>query len=122
MSAAHRRCIAIACLVLAACSPAAAEVTVENSLAQCIALTAAQPVKQGAALYLPTEWAVSKVTGECGCKSALISYRVTAGSRNEVIATGVLSSLNKKSFSFLINPDASVGYDGRYTLVVACAN
>jgi hypothetical protein len=100
----------------------AAEVTIENSLAQCIALTAAQPVRQGAGLYLPTVWAVSKVTGECGCKSALVSYRVTAGSRDEVIATGVLSSLNKKSFAFLINPDASIRYDDRYELFVGCAN
>ena len=122
MSALHRRCIAIACVGLAACSSVAAEVTIENSLAQCITLTAGEPARQGAGVYLPTEWALTKVTGECGCKSALISYRVTAGPRDEVIATGVLSSLSKKSFAFLINPDANVRYDGRYTLFVACAN
>ncbi len=104
-----------------ACSRAGADVAIENTLDACIALTAAPLAKIENALFLPTTWAVRKSTGECGCKSALISYRVTAGPRSEVIATGVLSSMNKGSYAFLINPDAGIAYGQQYSLFIGCA-
>ncbi|HEY6641985.1 DUF2195 family protein [Povalibacter sp.] len=104
-----------------ACSGANADVAIENTLHACVTLTPAKISQMGSSLFLPTAWAVHKSTGECGCKSALISYRVTAGPRDEVIATGVLSSMNKTNYAFLINPDAGIAYDAKYTLFVGCA-
>ncbi|HMN45585.1 MAG TPA: DUF2195 family protein [Povalibacter sp.] len=107
--------------LVSACSSAQGDVAIENSLDACIALQPAKLAKIESALFLPTTWTVRKSTGECGCKSALISYRVTAGPRSEVIATGVLSSLNKQNYAFLINPDAGIAYGERYSLFIGCA-
>lgn len=116
------RLVVLAALAfVTACSDARADVAIENTLDACIALTPAKPAKVEGALFLPTTWTVHKSTGECGCKSALISYRVTAGARSEVIATGVLSSLHKQSYAFLINPDASIAYGQQYSLFIGCA-
>lgn len=105
-----------------ACSSAPADVTIENALDACITLAPARLAQIEGSLFLPTAWTVHKVTGECGCKSALISYRVIAGTHKEVIATGVLSSMNKKSYAFLINPDAGIKYGDEYALFVGCAS
>ena len=119
----NRRAVVLMAVGLAsACSSVLGDVAIDNTLDACIALTPAQPAKIDSALFLPTTWTVHKSTGECGCKSALISYRVTAGPRSEVIASGVLSSLNKRSYAFLINPDASIAYGQQYSLFIGCAS
>ena len=105
-----------------ACSGAQADVTIENTLDACITLAPAKISQVESSLFLPTAWTVHKSTGECGCKSALISYRVTAGAHKEVIATGVLSSMNKKSYAFLINPDAGIKYGDKYALFIGCGS
>jgi len=118
----NRHAVALMAMGLAsACSSAHGDVAIENTLDACIGLQSAKLAKIESALFLPTTWTVRKSTGECGCKSALISYRVTAGPRSEVIATGVLSSLHKQSYAFLINPDASIAYGQQYSLFICCA-
>lgn len=120
MIASRNFILAAACVVAAACSAAHAEVVIENTLQACVTMKPGKTSVQGAGLFLHTDWEVQKSTGECGCKSALVSYRVSM--RGEVIASGVLSSLNRTGYDFLINPDAGVAYKDKYTLFVGCAN
>ena len=76
-------------------------------------------------ILLPTVWENQKTLGECGCKSALINYSVTLLNEKESAKTvlqATISSLDKKEFNFIINPDSSINYNKNFEINISCQN
>ncbi len=124
----------LTCLVGAACfaqsekpgtDPADNSVKITNNLDACVKITPKQMREINGLIWLDTEWQPKSSTGNCGCKSALMNYSVNLSNRNKTgkkIIEAVISSLEKKEYSFLVNADASIKYNGTYEIVINCQN
>ena len=96
---------------------------IENQVQDCIKVIPKTFYKESGLLRLSTNWEVVKSTGYCGCKSALISYRVSATlspSLKREISYGVLSSLHKRSYDFVISHDEMVSSYRSFRLEITC--
>ena len=106
-------------------APLGSDVNITNDLNACIKIIPEQPVEANGLLTLKTSWETEKNIGECGCKSALMSYYVNNISdpkTSKRILEAVISSLGKKEYNFIINADTSIKYKGNYELTISCKN
>ncbi|MGI0119728.1 DUF2195 family protein [Zooshikella sp. RANM57] len=99
------------------------KVKINNDINKCISIIPEKTRVVEGKLFLDTNWKVNKATGDCGCKSALLTYHVAVEKdqqQYELLYTH-FSSLHDK-FTFLINADASYGSYDRYILDISCKN
>lgn len=113
--------IGIACALLCSHVQAAEpRINIDNTLYKCVDIAPDGLTFFGHTVLLKTRWEWRKSTGECGCKSALISY--TASSANGVaMAAGILSVMRQqREFNFVVNPDSSVAHPLPFKLLITC--
>lgn len=98
-------------------------VAITNDVNECIVVKPEKVRAVDGKLLLDTNWTVNKVTGDCGCKSALLTYHVSVekNTHQYELLYSHFSSLHDK-FTFLINADASYGNFDRYILSISCKN
>jgi hypothetical protein len=100
------------------------KININNSVNECIEIRIGSTNTYKNTVLLDTAWQVNKVTGYCGCKSALLSYH-SLGLKNghkTNLSYGVFSSIGRESFSFVLNADKNYkGFDS-YILDIGCAN
>lgn len=97
-------------------------ITIDNILSNCISINKKKLAFNGDLLLLDTSWDVKNNIGACGCKSAALSYDVHVIGNNDHVSRGVVSTLNKKSYSFVINTDNSIFKKAKYRLSISCKN
>ncbi len=68
--------------------PAHDKVRLENTLDACLTVTAANAASYANLLILRAKLQSRRPTGACGCKSALLAYRVTEGTIGDEPSTG----------------------------------
>jgi hypothetical protein len=106
---------------------ALAQVRVENAVASCMALEPKEVQQSGSIVKLLADARFIKSTGECGCKSALLRYRVYAqaapGQRVEWLsgAVSTMGSAGSKTFEFVLSSDASIQQRNALILSIGCA-
>lgn len=101
------------------------KVKVTNNLDECLKITSEETVETNGMLMLKTNWQSEKSIGECGCKSALMTYSVSASSKGKInrnILEATISSLEKKEYNFILNADTTVRYSGSYEITLNCTN
>ncbi|HTK02728.1 MAG TPA: DUF2195 family protein [Bordetella sp.] len=116
--------IAGALAIVAAPAHAAGGVTLENRLQACVAI---QPdmrtVEHGVALQGVT-LDVRKPIGECGCKSAIMSYAsqvVLAGGARSPLQQGQLNAAGSGPRTVVLASDTTLVADRPLTLTFECA-
>jgi hypothetical protein len=98
-----------------------------NRVSSCLAFKPIAIAKSDTMVVTLSAEAVShKSTGECGCRSALLRYRVVDGpdqveSVSAVISTLVYQSGTQKDVTFVLSGDGSMGYRNPVTVTVDCA-
>ncbi|WP_027710279.1 DUF2195 family protein [Zooshikella ganghwensis] len=104
-------------------APKDPKVTINNDVNECITVIPEKVRVVEGKLLLDTSWKANKVTGDCGCKSALLAYHVSVekDQRQYELLYTHFSSLHNK-FTFLINADTSYGSYDRYILDISCKN
>jgi hypothetical protein len=100
------------------------KVTLENTLASCVAVEAKEVVSYENLLLLRAVLHSHRVTAECGCKSALLAYRVTDASTGSQTSTGdfldpAVSKL-EAPFLFVLKSDQRARTLGTLTVHVGC--
>jgi hypothetical protein len=104
-----------------------AQVRVENAVANCMALEPKEVQQSGSIVKLLADARLIKSTGECGCKSAVLRYRVyaqaAAGQRVERRsgAVSAMGSTGSKTFEFVLSNDASIQQRDGLILTIGCA-
>jgi hypothetical protein len=104
-----------------------AQVRVENAVASCMALEPKEIQRSGSTVKLLADARLIKSTGECGCKSALLRYRVytqaAPGQRVEWHsgAVSAMGSAGSKAFEFVLSSDASIQQRNELILSIGCA-
>ena len=101
------------------------KVLLTNDLDTCLKITQGETVEANGMLMLKTTWQSEKSIGECGCKSALMTYSTNILSDDKInrkILETVISSLDKKEYDFILNADSTVKYNGSYEIVLSCKN
>ena len=97
-------------------------VNIDNSLSACLMLQKGEVQKAENLLLYKTNWELKDNIGNCGCKSALLSYSVYMVENDNLISYGKLSSLYKKQVSFVLSSDNAVYKDAKYKMEISCAN
>jgi len=114
----------VLCCVAQACNAEYSmdKITINNILDQCIKINKKSIENKNNLLLLHTVWDVKSNIGECGCKSALISYDVHEVKNKKLMFHGVLSSMNKKEFYFVISSDGSIYKEAGYKVSISCSS
>ena len=98
------------------------KITIDNILDQCIKINKKSIENNNNLLLLHTVWDVKRNIGKCGCKSALISYDVHEKEHHKLMSHGVLSSLSKQEFYFVISSDGSIYKEVDYLVSINCSS
>ncbi len=112
-------------LVVASTACSATDITninANNMLGKCIEITPVDVEQYKNTLLLNTKWRIHNTIGECGCKSAAFNYDVYIKESSLHIAHGVVSSIGKDGFTFVINADSSIYKNASYILETSCLN
>lgn len=96
--------------------------SVDNSLSECISITGKRVFHSNGLVLLATDWRNKKTIGDCGCKSAGIYYDVIAPGSDTILTHGIVSSLNKDTFNFVLNADETIFRKQNYELRISCKN
>ena len=96
-------------------------IAIDNQVEECIEIIPNEIMHKSGAVYLNTKWKTIKSTGFCGCKSALLSYKVIAkkNSVNSMLHYKEFSSLNQNDFNFLVCSDCKQDYDS-FEIYIQC--
>lgn len=107
----------------ASCSsmPTGEEIEIDSIISNCIDIEKENLEKHENLLLLNTLWKMKTNIGECGCKSAALSYRVEI-KENTPISSGVISSLKKKRFKFVLSSDNKLFLNDKYRIIINCKN
>ncbi len=115
-------CIIFSCMA----SPANSEpdIKIYNQVKECVEILPLKIYKYSNLTLFVTRWKIIKSTGYCGCKSALLSYRVFGemDQHKTEIGFGVFSSFNHQEFTFVVNPDSSYNVYKSFSIHIQCAN
>lgn len=97
-------------------------VTLDNSLKNCIEIKSTTVTDSDNLLLLKTQWNIKDNIGACGCKSSAFSYSVYLNGKDKLMSFGIMSSLNKSSSSFVLSSDNSIYKTSKYNVSISCAN
>lgn len=98
-------------------------INIDNQVEKCIEINPLAVMYKSGSVYLNTKWKKIKSTGFCGCKSALLSYKVIAKSKNakSTVHYSDFSSLDHDDFDFLVYRDFKQDYD-LFVIYIQCKN
>lgn len=102
--------------------------TIENSVAKCIAVTPVSVTNIGEAVLLTTRVKFQQLTAYCGCKSRLLDYSVTeihsvAGRDIKMDRIQGIKNTRlvlEKGLNFIIATDTDMIYSGKIVLKLGC--
>jgi len=96
-------------------------ISIDNQVEECIEIIPNEVMYRSGAVYLNTKWKTIKSTGFCGCKSALLSYKVIAkkNSVNSIAHHKEFSSLNQDEFDFLVCSGCKQDFDS-FEIYIQC--
>lgn len=97
-------------------------VTIDNLLSACLIMQKGEVQEMENLLLYKTSWDLKDNIGNCGCKSAALSYSVYLVKNEKLMSHGMLSSLNKKQVTFVLSSDNGIYKDAQYKLAISCAN
>lgn len=105
-----------------------ADISFINHVEQCIGLSPDRVYKTKNGTVLVSRTDFKKVTGHCGCKNSLLSYRVTEipdVNGPEIRLDRMHSMINSrtakdKALEFMITSDPDIRYAGKIEIVVGC--
>ena len=99
------------------------DIFIDNQVEECIEIIPNEITHKSGSVYLNTKWRTIKSTGFCGCKSALLSYKVIAIKKNvkSTVHYNVFSSLNHDDYDFLVCSDLKQYYDS-FEIYIQCKN
>jgi len=97
------------------------DVDIDNSLHSCIEMSESGIIEDDQNVFLDTLWVNKLPIGDCGCKSAAMSYSVKLADGDKLVSYGVISSFDKRGYKFLINHDSSINYKSRFKLSIGCS-
>jgi len=117
-------CILVVWSVTQTCAAwySADKILIDNILHKCIKISKKNIELKNNLLLLHAVWDVKKNIGQCGCKSAAISYDVYEHKVKLLISHGILVTLNKKEFDFVISSDNTIYKNSEYLLSINCLN
>ena len=104
------------------------QVRVENAVSRCMTLEPKQVQHSGSVVKLLADARFISSTGECGCKSALLRYRVyaqPASGRRVEARSGTLNTLGStgvKAVEFVLGTNAPIRQQSPLILSVGCAH
>ncbi len=101
----------------------AKDIVIDNQVEECIEFIPDGIMYKSGSAYLNTKWRTIKSTGLCGCKSALLSYKVIAKKKgvNSIMHYKDFSSLNQNDFDFLVSSDLKQEFDS-FEIDIQCKN
>ena len=96
---------------------------IDIQIEECIKIMPNGLIHKNDSVYLNTKWKYNKSSGNCGCKSALLSYRIVAKYRgaNSILYNKEITSLGHDEFDFIICSDSQKGYES-YRIDIQCKN
>lgn len=99
------------------------DISVDNIIKECIEVIPIDLIKKDKSVYINAELKTKKAAGYCGCKSALLTYKVVSKKENSktTLSYNVFSPLNKNSYDFLVCDDLKNDYKS-LTLYIDCKN
>jgi len=96
-------------------------VVIDNKvLSKCLTIKKNKIENYGNAIFLDAALDIKDNIGVCGCKSALLKYDVTLLDSGVSITHGLVSTLNKHQYKFVINTDNSIYKNKKFRLAVNC--
>lgn len=102
-------------------------VVLDNAVSACLSVSITRTLTQQNLVLGEANVALSRSTADCGCKSALLSYRSLErrGARSErLLAKGTFVSFSfgaqPTSFLFVLQPDARYKPKGSLVLAIGC--
>ncbi|MDH5178269.1 MAG: DUF2195 family protein [Gammaproteobacteria bacterium] len=96
-------------------------VQIQNGVRDCYSFEPRELVITDKQLILTTQTRLHKSTGYCGCKSALLSYRVR-NKNGDDSGSGQILSREEKQQDFVIDRKPETGKPMKgYTLMIGCA-
>ncbi|MBI3187644.1 MAG: DUF2195 family protein [Gammaproteobacteria bacterium] len=113
--------VLILAAVLSLSCNAEERVTIDNSLSACLIIQKGEIQAMDNLLLYKTSWELKDNIGNCGCKSAALSYSVYLVKNEKLMSLGMLSSLNKKQVTFVLSSDNGLYKDAEYKLTLSCA-
>jgi hypothetical protein len=100
------------------------KVRLQNAMASCVAVEFRETVSYENLLLLPAVLHSRRLTAECGCKSALLAYRVTEGATGDEVSAGEWLdpgvSKPQSPFLFVLESDRRARPVGALTLHLGC--
>lgn len=100
-------------------------IAIDNSIRNCLRIETISQTVRNNVILLNTKIATLKNTGNCGCKSALLSYSVSIPDENlsnRVKEYHLFSSLRAKRYSFIITRNHQPESHQSYRLTIQCAS
>lgn len=115
-------------MVLSACATSqiklkTEDIAIDNHINECIDIIPQCLIKKQNSLYLNAKLETKKSAGYCGCKSAMLTYKVVTKRENisSVLSYQDFSPLNQEDFNFLICNDFQQDFKS-LILFVQCKN
>jgi hypothetical protein len=118
-----QRCALLLIVSLFSLSCQASDTVVINSLLEaCITISKTKIQKVDNLLLLKTTWNLKDNIGNCGCKSAAMSYSVYRLKSEKLMSHGIISTFNKMQATFVLSSDNTIYKNTHYKLAINCAN
>ncbi|EJV1369665.1 DUF2195 family protein [Pseudomonas aeruginosa] len=105
-------------------APFAGAATLDNALSACLAARLGAPHTAEGQLHLPLILEARRSTGECGCTSALVRYRLLAMHANakaQVLQEGLLDGRYEGTRTLTLAADAQLAADSTLVVRLGCA-
>lgn len=104
-------------------------IIVKNQVSKCLQVRPSKIEVTGSIAKLTAEGSFSSSTGDCGCTSALLSYKVAEARApghsiqwvSALVSARSSSAGATRQFDFVLSSDATVPVTGPVTLSIACA-
>jgi hypothetical protein len=121
--------VLISSMVLSSCATSHIElksedIAIDNHVKECIDIIPQSLIKKQNSLYLKAKLETKKSAGYCGCKSALLTYKVVTKRENisSILHYQDFSPLNQNVFDFLLFEDFQQQDFKSLILFVQCKN
>jgi hypothetical protein len=115
-------------MVLSSCATSqtklkAEDIVIDNYIKECIDIIPQSLIKKQNSLYLNAKLETKKSAGYCGCKSAMLTYKVVTKreTSSSILSYQDFSPLNKDDFDFLIGNNLQQDYNS-FLMFVQCKN
>ncbi len=99
-------------------------IAIDNQINECIEIVPKALVHKQGYAYLETIWNSKKSTGYCGCKSAMLTYKVVAmkGGAFSTLFNNEFTSLRQEGYDFMVCHDSQQEDYEAFTIKIQCQN